>query len=289
MAWSNGQLKQPDVVKTPHDTLKGALASLSSPGVAALRALESRAQWPQPDLASQADQVTDLRAELDKLTTSGQQIAVHNWTFGAGKEEESGTYLSPPNAVKRLAEKLRDGADLRAGAGGEAVCLMVCAGQIGDFVSKLVKVCEVLPAPGFTQALNTARAYSGNEAQKMQKPGALTYPAWPEPGDLVEKNHRESRRLLLAEMAMLAAHKTRAPVDVLAELVRLRKKAVDDLAKEFDEMAALTASVWSWTGSGGGKSLAASLESSGPPDHSFIFTAAVLFVGADLSFLKDCI
>lgn len=43
MAWSNGQLKQPDVVKTPHDTLKGALASLSSPGIAALRALESRA------------------------------------------------------------------------------------------------------------------------------------------------------------------------------------------------------------------------------------------------------
>lgn len=187
MAWSNGQLKQPDVVKTPHDTLKGALASLSSPGIAALRALESRAQWPQPDLASQADQVTDLRAELDKLTTSGQQIAVHNWTFGAGKEEESGTYLSPPNAVKRLAEKLRDGADLRAGAGGEAVCLMVCAGQIGDFVSKLEKVCEVLPAPGFTQALNTARAYSGNEAQKMQKPGALTYPAWPEAGDMIEK------------------------------------------------------------------------------------------------------
>ncbi|HCM1923117.1 TPA: hypothetical protein N3A35_003847 [Salmonella enterica subsp. salamae serovar 16:m,t:e,n,x] len=289
MAWSNGQLKQPDVVKTPHDTLKGALSSLSSPGIAALRALESRAQWPQPELASQADRVTDLRAELDKLTTSGQQIAVHNWTFGAGKEEDSGTYLSPPNAVKRLAEKLRDGADLRTGAGGEAVCLMVCAGQIGDFVSKLAKVCDVLPAPGFTQALNTARAHAGNEAQKMQKPGALTYPAWPEAGDLVEKNHRESRSLLLAEMAMLAAHKTRAPVDVLAELVRLREKAVTELAEKFDEMGSASAPVWSWQGSGGGESLAAALESSSPPDHSFIFTAAVLLTGADLTFLKGCL
>ncbi|HGW6552277.1 TPA: hypothetical protein ACNHS8_002588 [Escherichia coli] len=289
MVWSNGQLKLPDEVKTPHDTLNGALSSLSSPGINALRALESRAQWPQPELAGQADQVADLRVELDKLTTNGQQIAVHNWTFGAGKEEESGTYLSPPNAVKRLAEKLRDGADLRMGAGGDAVCLLVCAGQIGDFISKLTKVCDTLPAPGFTQALNTARAHAGKESQKMQRPGALTYPAWPESGDLIEKNHRESRRLLLSEMAMLAAYKTRAPVDTLAELVKLREKAVSDLAGDFDKLNETAAQVWSWKGSGGGASLASALESSSPPGHSFIFTAVVLFTGADLSFLKGCL
>lgn len=289
MAWRNGQLKLPDAVKKPHEALNGALSSLSAPGISALRGLESRAQWPQPDLAGQADQVADLRVELDKLTTAGQQIAVHNWTFGAGKEEESGVYLSPPNAVKRLVEKLRDGADLRMGAGGEAVCLLVCAGQIGDFISKLTKVCDTLPAPGFTQALNTARAHAGKESQKMQRPGALTYPAWPESGDLIEKNHRESRRLLLSEMAMLAAHKTRAPVDTLAELVRLREKAVSDLAAEFGRLDTAAAQVWSWTGSGGGASLAAALESSSPPDHSFIFTVAVLFTGADLSFLRGCL
>lgn len=90
-------------------------------------------------------------------------------------------------------------------------------------------------------------------------------------------------------MAMLAAHKTRAPVDTLAELVKLREKAVSDLAGDFDKLNETAAQVWSWKGSGGGASLTSALESSSPPGHSFIFTAVVLFTGADLSFLKGCI
>lgn len=288
MAWTNGQIRLPDLVKAQHATLSGALSALTSPGVDALRGIESRASWPQPESAGQADQVAAMRAELDALTTAGQQIAVHNWTFGAGQEEDSGVYLSPPNAVKRLAEKLRDGADLRMGAGGEAVCLLVCAGQIADFVSKLASVCAVIPAPGFTQALNAAQARAGLESQKMQRAAALTYPAWPEAGDLIEKNHRDARRVLLSEMAMLAAHKTRAPVDTLAALVSLRGQAISGIADDFARLDA-TAQAWSWTGSGSCASLAAELDASSPPDHSFIFTAAVLFTGADLSFLRGCL
>lgn len=286
MAWRNGLLTLPDAVKSPHAQLTAALSSLSAPGIGSLRALEPRAKWPQPRLSGQADKVVSLRDDLDRLTTEGQQIAVHNWTFGVGKQEPSGTYLSPPNAIKRLAEKLRDSAD--RGAGGEAVCMLVCAGQHAEFIDKLAKVCDIIPAPGFTQALTTARAHAGLEALKMQRPAALTYPAWPEPGELVEKNHRESRRVLLSEMAMLGAHRTRSPVDTLAELVKLREKTVSDLAGRFSEQDG-GVPVWSWTGTGGPASLAAALEASSPPDYSNIFTAAVLFTGADLTFLRGCL
>lgn len=252
----------------------------ASAGISALQALSTI--WPTTITTSN---IAQARAQLDDLCANGAVIGVHAWDYSVGHEKESGNYLSPQNALKRLAEKLVDAADSRTPHGKIGACsFLVCAGDLNSFIKELESVTKALPFPHFLQALRLARATFALDASKMEQASAMLHPHWPELGELTTQPLRDYRKTLLGELSGAIA--SASPVSTLQELSALRARLEQEQAAEFEKLSTAKTSLFVKHAAGTPSNVAAALLS-GVPSDSNVHTAAVLVVGDDLKFLKE--
>ncbi|EBP5387550.1 hypothetical protein XV50_03745 [Salmonella enterica] len=286
MAWKETTITMPPTLANMHQSAVTVVPA-DFPGIAALQQLQGKISWPSSPQAGGAAGMVALRQQLETMSASGWMLTVHAWQHSVGKTEKSGCYLSPQNAIKRLAKKLTDSADPRHPEGEvQAVVVMVCASEVGQFVERLKAVTDALPLPGLLQAYRLAASTAGLANSKMDPGATMLNPYWPEKGAIVQRPQRDMRRILLAELAQAGAAVATDPIAALSDLIALHQKLQAEQAAAWKRMQDVSGRVWVLHAQGTPQNIAAAL-SAGAPGDELVHTAAVMLLGDDLTFLRE--
>jgi hypothetical protein len=287
MTWSQGAAKLPESVNAMFQQADSVLSQLPTGGVDALKTIDDKAAWPQSTIAGDADKMSAARSQLDALTANGQSITVHPWQHGVGQEEKSGNYLSPANAVKRLAEKLADASDAKSPTSSiQAVAVMVCAGSLDSLIAALEPLSVLIATPGMMQALRMAKSQAGLQQSKMQTGNNVKNPYWPTAGTLMPEPQRSSRKALLGALGMAGSYGTRQMVETLSALVDKRQQQVTVMQTAWAELQKVGGNVWRFSVDGSPRDVASQIKQGAPAEDN-IYTVVTLFTGDNLSFLKE--
>ncbi|MGL5841165.1 MAG: hypothetical protein ACRCYK_05070 [Aeromonas hydrophila] len=282
MNWTASPLNWPASAAGIRTQVQPVLAHVPENATAALArldALAGRAHYPVNPLSGAAAALATLRAELDALLANGRMLCVTPEQYGVGQVQGRDHALSAPNAVARLAAKLRDGADPLIPTGsGHAVAWLVTAQSASELANLLAVLCPVLPIPAWCATLRRLRA--SNDA--MTQPTAPMVPRWRQDEPLIWDPLRQTRGALgasLAQLESLAADAS-TPIARLQALAARRQDRLTALDQALDQLAALSGQLWHWQGEGDPASLASQLDASTPPDHANTHTVATLLLSA---------
>lgn len=226
--------------------------------------------------------VLRMPGDMQALTCS--MVPAHPWVYGVGRQEASGSYLSPANAVDYLAGKL-------AGQGAEitATVFMICANSHAEFMPLVASLSGVLPLPALNQVQRMAQTAATQAVTRMQLPGKMG-------GGLPAAVLSTSAQRLALNAQRIAEAKAGAALgasvgglqSALAGFAEARQSA---LAMVSDAMTALqgkSAPAWVFTAKGAAASVGAAMKKD-VPHQDAVFTLAVLFVGKDLGQLEAMI
>lgn len=290
MSWTQGPLHWPASAAGMRTQAQQILAQVpggNTTALARLAALADRAQYPINPLSDAAAALANLRGELDALLANGRAISVTPEQYGVGQAQGNDYALSAPNAVAKLAAKLRDGADPLAPVGsGHAVAWLVTAQSSSELANLLATLCPVLPIPAWCATLR--RLQASNDA--MTQPTAPIVPRWRQDEPLVWDPLRQTRSALgtsLAQLESLAVD-SQTPIARLQALATRRQTRLTELGQALEQLAALSGQVWHWQGEGGAASLASQLDASNPPSHAHTHTVATLLLStAPIAFWQE--
>lgn len=193
------------------------------------------------------------------------------------QEQGNKDTITSSYAVKKLAQKLQDGADPHLPAGQlHAVAWLVTANSEQELAAKLTEVCAVLPLPEWCATLRRLTA----ENNLMAQPAAAMVPRWKAGDQLIWD---PLRRHLLVSAARSALQQSEdnspSPDTTRAKLAALTNKRTTRIAELDAELAAkpsLAGKLWSWHGYGDPASLAAQVQGSDHPDNSHAVGAMLL-------------
>lgn len=290
MSWNSSPIHWPASTAGMRAQVLPILALIPGSNTAALARLDTlamRACYPVNPLSSQAAALADLRAELDTQLATGRSLSVTPEQYGVGQVQRSDHALSAPNAVARLAAKLRDGADPLTPAGSShAVAWLVTAQSASELANLLAALCPVLPIPAWCATLR--RLQASNDT--MTQPTAPMVPRWRQDEPLIWDPLRQTRCALGASLAQLEslAADSQPPIAKLQALATRRQARLTELGQALDQLAALGGQLWHWQGGGDAASLASQLEASNPPSHANTHTVATLLLSASpLTFWQE--
>lgn len=210
-------------------------------------------------------------------------VAAHPWVYGLGQQTENGNYLSAPNAVAWLAEKL---ASLTAHA--DVVIFMVAGQSHDEFMAYLDPVTAVFPAPAFTQVSRLARSAAELATVKMQKPAKARNGL----ADAIPLSVPTTRAMSsAAAVASAAASGSLSLAGLKASLGAFkaqRTELLSGIANAAGALAAKSASAWVFTASGDAATITKALLTDIPAASS-VYSAALMLTGSDLSVIRGMI
>lgn len=207
-------------------------------------------------------------------------VDVNPWTFGAGRVEESGHYLSPENAVNYLAGKL-----IQSGHSGDVVVFMLAATQQNLFIQSLSAVNEIFPAAAFKQAERRIKSEMDLVLNRLQKPAGFVPPLTMAP-------------LAVPTLQKIINFQASSPTgsnsgidDLMGELKAFKAtQAAEQAAKlaEIDKLKSRTAPAFVFTSTGTADRVVSLMKRNIPAMDS-IYTVAVMFLAPDLAALRRLI
>lgn len=203
-------------------------------------------------------------------------LAVNPWTPGAGKQESSGVYLSPENAIEWAAKKL-------AGAPSnlDITAFLFSAPTLAAFISCLDTVAAVFPLPAVTQTFRRASSALTLMESRMQLPAASK--GLPEAMPLAISSLRAA-----ASAAALVESGVGGVNDITGALQAFKAKRAAVVREAQDALSQFAAnSLQVNVVSSVANTLGAvrdMREEIPHPDH--VFTLCVVFAGGDLSALR---
>ena len=219
----------------------------------------------------------------------GRCITVTPYQHNIGQEQGGKHTLAAPNAIKTLAAKLQDGADLHLPSGQlHAVAWLATATSEQELATKLGQVCAVLPLPEWCATLR--RLTASNDT--MTQPTAAMMPRWKAEDPLIWDPLR-SRLMLSAARDALQESDGNSPTPAttrakLAVLAAKQAARVAELDATLASKPSLAGMLWSWHGFGEPASLAAQLLSSNHPDQSHSMTVGTLLLSpSPLTFWQE--
>lgn len=219
------------------------------------------------------------------LSASGFKLGVHNWSHGI--EEKSNRYLSPENAVNALAEKLVDYADPNRPKGRqEVVVIMVTTSDIQDFIDALEKVRVLLPEPTFKQALDYAKSSKDLQTTKMTKTPTMASPSFANGADITPGANRAMQSILRNAMSGAKAATAGDPMEKLTALLALKAQKAQANQAKVAEMLQTEVRIQAFVQADFLENIAAQIKLNVPPS-SHVFTACVMYMGQDLSSIKE--
>ncbi|EPN2803333.1 hypothetical protein ACTWOG_000982 [Serratia marcescens] len=225
-----------------------------------------------------------LRIPKNTQSVICSSVMAHPWVFGLGQEESSGFYLSPPNAVEYLVKRLAS-----APVAQDVTALMFTATTLPAFVSTLATAAQVFPLPALTQLQRRAATAAQLATTKMQlpaRPGGLP-PAAALSLATTRQAYGAQNLIAAAGEALLPG----APAEIesaLASLATLRATLLQEALDTLELLQAGSVPVWAVSAEGSTQ-LAISRLRDNIPNPDAIFTAAMLFVGDDLTPLRDMV
>ncbi|PHM43764.1 hypothetical protein [Xenorhabdus szentirmaii] len=222
-----------------------------------------------------------LRLSPNLSGLSASIVPVHPFIYGVGQQADSGSYLSPANAIHYLSNKLTSAGNLNA------LVLMVCAKTHDEFMQHLTQFSSVLSLPVFSQVTRMAKTADSLATTKMQLPGKPSG-GLPLAQPLSTANSRLAVNAQLIEQAKAQASVGSSLVGLKSQITRFataRQNALQQVNDALSGAVGKTASVWAFTGKGNGALLAEKMRKD-IPEPDAVYTLATLFVGDDISSLE---
>ncbi|OWF73333.1 hypothetical protein B4902_08650 [Yersinia frederiksenii] len=222
-----------------------------------------------------------LRIPANLAPVNCSTVAAHPWAFGVGQTEESGSFLSPVNAINNLASRL-------VGVNGDqdVVILLITAKTLAEFITLLTAAAEVFPIPALTQVQRRAKAALSLDVSKMQipaRPGGLPAAA---PLSVATTRQASGAQALQKAISDTAAGSSSEAIGVaLAAFKQQRAALLNEANNSLEQLQGASVPVWSISVEGNTQTAITEMKKD-IPDSQAVFSLAVMFVGADLAPLR---
>jgi hypothetical protein len=227
-------------------------------------------------------------------------IAITPFQSGVGQGRGYQRFLSAPNLVQLLADKLLDGTNTpRADGDQHALAVMFLATGYEQLANALARFNALMPVPELTRAEKRARHLSRLEAEKWELPTAGPLPRW---GTLPLERctlTKAARQSLSGQLSSLESYT--ADSSPLADLSTLAARKVaqgtardqqlkdlqDQLANPSPDMATRARMI----GPGNMAELRRGLLTGPTPGHEWVLSAGLMLVGPKegLSFVQELV
>lgn len=209
-------------------------------------------------------------------------VCLHPWAENTGNITPSGRYLSPDNAVSALLPYLTENTEK------DVVALLFCAPSAAEFLSLAGQFSGTFPLPEIGRMSRMIASQLSLVVSRMQIP-ARSATSLPAP---VTLSTQTTRSMSLAATITQAARPADTSPEKLSSSLHQFMNARDQALQEIaDQQAALRQKfcpVWRFCCKGA-LSQAAVLIQKNIPHPEWVFTAVMLFVGDDLSSLREAL
>jgi len=200
---------------------------------------------------------------------------------GVGQGQGYQRFLSGPNLLRKLADKLLDT------HGGHALALMFLSTRHDQLADALSRFSALIPVPELQRAEKRARYVSRLESEKWELPSAPALPTW---GTLPLERctiTQAAKRSLSGQLAALEGYAAdSSPLSDLSALAARKAKqaaARDQQLKDLQDQLANpvpdTATVARLIGPGSGNELRQQLLAGSAPGHEWVLCAGLLLGG----------
>lgn len=305
MTWSPVTMRWPAQATQWMGQLDAAKAlagsELASMGerVAGLQSIATTSPGPVGNAAKGAIEA-GRQALAEQLGEAPACLTVTPFQSGMGQGRGHQRFLSAPNLLQALADKLTDATDTARPQGAQyALCLLFLATRYDQLAASLARFNALLPLPELVRAERRADHLAKLEVDKWQIPQAGPLPRWqalPLERCTVLKAAQQSMAGQIAVLESYAADSS--PMADLAALAgrkasqqRERDKRMTDLQKLLADGQADVTIRARMIGPGNGLDLRRSLLEGDAPGHEWVTSAGALLVGSEkgLSFVRELV
>ncbi|WP_443190158.1 hypothetical protein [Pseudomonas indica] len=256
---------------------------------------------PGPVGAAAQDAITSGRTALTKqLGGVPSCLAVTPFQSGIGQGRGHQRFLSAPNLLAHLGDKLVDGRD-PARPGGElyALALMFLSTRLDQLAETLARFNALLPVPDLVRAERRARHLSRLEAEKWVIPDAGPLPRWQRlPLERCTLT-KAAKRSMAGQLAVLESYAAdSSPMADLAALASRKSAQQVGRDQQLADLQALLAEGSTDTsmrvrlvGPGDPLQLRSALLEGDAPGHEWVLSAGVVLVGSfdGLAFVRELV
>lgn len=207
-------------------------------------------------------------------------VCLHPWSENTGNITPSGRYLSPDNAVSAILPYLTGNTEK------DVVALLLCAPSADEFLSLAKQFSGVFPLPEVGRMSRSISSQLSLAISRMQIP-ARPATALPSPTMLSTQTTRSmTLAATIAQAALPTPTTLKALSSSLSHFRSARDKALQEIADQQAALGQKLCPVWRFCNTGP-LSQTATLIQKNIPHPEWVFTAVMLFVGDDLSPLKE--
>lgn len=282
----------------PAKDLAGSELVSTAGRLAGLNGLASTAPGPVGSAAKEAV-ATGRTAMAQQLGQAPACLAVTPFQPGVGQGRGNQRFLSAPNLVRLLADKLLDASGARLIAGEQhALAVMFLATRYDQLAETLARFNALMPVPELQRAERRARHLAKIETQKWELPSAGPLPRW---GTLPLERctlTKAAKQSLSGQLAALESYADSSPLADLGALAA--RKAIQSAARD-QQLNALkdllanpsadSSMVARLVGPGNNAELRRALIAGPTPGHEWVLCAGLLLVGTPegLSFVQELV
>lgn len=255
---------------------------------------------PGPVGAAAQDAVAAGRAALaSQLGQAPACLAVTPFQSGVGQGRGHQKYLSAPNLLQQLANKLTDPSDSGRPAGKQyALVVMFLGTRYDQFAATLSRFNALLPVPDLVRTERRARHLSVLEQEKWEIPSTVALPRWgtlPLERCTVVKAAKQS---MAGQIAALESYADSSPMADLAGLAGRKAAQAQARDQKLTDLQALLAGGQADSsmrarliGPGVAQDLRRDLLQGEAPGHEWVLSAGVVLVGSldGLSFVREMV
>ena len=253
----------------------------------------------QVGAAAEAAVAAGRAALNDALGEVPTCLVVTPFQSGVGQGRGYQRYLSAPNLLQQLGEKLEDTGDDSRPAGSQyALVVMFLGTRYDKFAATLGRFNAVLPMPDLQRAERRAKNLFALDAEKWELPSAGTLPRW---GALPLERCTVTKAATQALNNQLSALESYADSSPMADLARMAARKASQAQEQAQKLADLTSQFVGGVpddtmrarliGPGNAAELRAQLLEGEAPGHEWGLSAGVLLVGSlkGLSFVRELV
>lgn len=255
---------------------------------------------PGPVGAAAEAAVAAGRAALtEALGEVPASLVVTPFQSGVGQGRGYQRYLSAPNLLQQLGEKLEDTGDDGRPAGSQyALAVMFLGTRYDQFAATLSRFNAVLPVPDLQRAERRAKNLFALDAEKWELPTAGTLPRW---GELPLERCTVTKAATQALNSQLSALESYADSSPMADLGRLATRKANQALAQAQKLADLKTQFANGNaddtmrarliGPGNAAELRRQLLQGEAPGHEWGLSAGLLLVGSlkGLGFVRELV
>ncbi|WP_338522407.1 hypothetical protein NUH87_19935 [Pseudomonas batumici] len=248
--------------------------------------------------AAEAAVAAGRLAMAEQLGQAPACLAVTPFQSGIGQGSGNQRFLSAPNLLQLLADKLLDD-DARRFAGDQyALALMFLSTRYEQLAETLARFNTLMPVPDLVRSERRARHLSRLEAEKWELPSAGTLPRWgalPLERCTITKAAKQS---LSGQLAVLESYANSSPLSDLGALATrkaaqsaARDQQLKDLQEQLANPSPDSSMVVRLVGPGNTAELRRALLAGTAPGHEWVLCAGLVLVGPreGLGFVQELV